>query len=442
MLERIKKTVNIVMQEAKESKSTSVKCNHCRLMLPLEDYPNRKRGTGKTVNCIKCTEKHTKMLRERQSRSAEEIKEYQLEYYPNGLYKCFTCNKEKPFVAFPTHKANNFGIDASCKECAAEKAKKRKSLPKGTEPTKCVKCEQVKPGSDFNKTVRFASGIDSHCSTCRALHRRASRDNVKAERNKIKSGGCTQCGFDNVLAMQFAHYKRGTKHRSPNGNAITPSILTTKLLKKELEFMRVLCANCHRLETFNEQKSNYSQKQNAISMRKTMIAYRQIIINEKIKRGHCLHCEKKVREDICCVFDFDHRNPNEKITNVSAMQSYSYTFKQIEDEMKKCDLLCANCHQIKSQIVIQKLGPATIQPPSISPSTTIQPPSIAIQPPSISPSTTIQPPSISSSIAIQLPSISPSIAIQPPSIAIQPPSISPSIAIQPPSDDRTSKIST
>ena len=341
------------MQETKESK----RCKACHLMLPLEDYPNRKRGTGKTVTCIKCTEKHTKMLRERQNRTDEEIKEYQLEYYPNGLYKCFTCKKEKPFVAFPTHKANNFGIDASCKECAADKIKKRKIVIKETDLIKCVKCEQVKPGAEFRNNPSHVR-IDSHCRTCHAQKKKAYRANLKAERDRLKSDGCAQCGFENVLALQFAHYKRETKHRSRNGKLITPSILGPKLLKKELPLMRVLCANCHRLETFNEYKSNPSQKPSAVQMRKATKVFKQIAIDEKLKRGKCLQCEKKVREDICCMFDFDHRNPKEKVSDISQMLSYGYTFEQIQDEMEKCDLLCANCHQIKTQIIVQKLDPA------------------------------------------------------------------------------------
>ena len=356
MLACIKKIVNIVMQEAKESKSTSVKCNHCRLMLPLEEYPNRKKGTGKTLTCTKCVEETVKKGKERQLRTAEEIKKYQLERYPNGLYKCLVCQKEKPFVAFYSLKSNKLGIiGSSCKECTADKLKKKKILVNETDLIKCITCEQVKPAAEFrNNPAR----IDSRCRACHAQKRKAYRANLKAERYRLKSEGCAQCGFENVLAMQFAHYKRETKHRSRNGKLITPSILCPRLLKKELPFMRVLCANCHRLETCNEYQSNYSQKPNAIQMRKGTKAFKQIVINEKLKRGKCLQCEKKVREDICCMFDFDHRNPKEKLSDISAMQSYGYTFKEIQDEMEKCDLLCANCHQIKTQIIVQKLDPA------------------------------------------------------------------------------------
>ena len=42
------------------------------------------------------------------------------------------------------------------------------------------------------------------------------------------------------------------------------------------------------------------------------------------------------------VFDFDHRDPNEKAFTLS--QFYGGYPRQLE-ESKKCDLVCANCHR-------------------------------------------------------------------------------------------------
>jgi hypothetical protein len=68
----------------------------------------------------------------------------------------------------------------------------------------------------------------------------------------------------------------------------------------------------------------------------------QIIKEEKLKRG----CE-------CCGYnfhhsalDFDHIDPKQKIRDIAKMHTTS--FKLLYAEMAKCQVLCANCHRIKT----------------------------------------------------------------------------------------------
>jgi hypothetical protein len=44
--------------------------------------------------------------------------------------------------------------------------------------------------------------------------------------------------------------------------------------------------------------------------------------------------------------DFHHRNPEEKLYEVSVMPFRSISKKKILEEMDKCDVYCANCHRI------------------------------------------------------------------------------------------------
>ncbi len=68
---------------------------------------------------------------------------------------------------------------------------------------------------------------------------------------------------------------------------------------------------------------------------------RKIINRYKAIRG-CLHCG--IRDSRC--LQFDHRNPAEKSFNISS--SACKTLKALSIEIKKCDVLCANCHAIKT----------------------------------------------------------------------------------------------
>ena len=49
------------------------------------------------------------------------------------------------------------------------------------------------------------------------------------------------------------------------------------------------------------------------------------------------------------VMDFDHRNKKTKLTTISRMINFhSYSKEKIIKEIKKCDLVCANCHRIRT----------------------------------------------------------------------------------------------
>jgi hypothetical protein len=45
--------------------------------------------------------------------------------------------------------------------------------------------------------------------------------------------------------------------------------------------------------------------------------------------------------------DFDHRDPAAKRANVSAMLA-GYSFESVVAEVLKCEVVCANCHRVRS----------------------------------------------------------------------------------------------
>lgn len=53
---------------------------------------------------------------------------------------------------------------------------------------------------------------------------------------------------------------------------------------------------------------------------------------------------KKCGEDRFYLFDFHHRNPEEKEGDLSDF-SKGYDLNKFFEELEKCDLLCANCHR-------------------------------------------------------------------------------------------------
>lgn len=61
------------------------------------------------------------------------------------------------------------------------------------------------------------------------------------------------------------------------------------------------------------------------------------------KSAPCMDCGNRFPSE--CM-DFDHRDSNEKSLNVGQMIGYS--IENIQTEIDKCDLVCANCHRIRT----------------------------------------------------------------------------------------------
>jgi predicted HNH restriction endonuclease len=60
------------------------------------------------------------------------------------------------------------------------------------------------------------------------------------------------------------------------------------------------------------------------------------------KGGACVMCGIKFDGTNAVIFDFHHKDPKEKKGDIAHMQNR----KNIQAELDKCDLLCANCHRL------------------------------------------------------------------------------------------------
>lgn len=55
-----------------------------------------------------------------------------------------------------------------------------------------------------------------------------------------------------------------------------------------------------------------------------------------------LRCNRCGENHIACL-DFHHKNPKEKEANISSVYRY-WSKRRVLDEIKKCEILCKNCH--------------------------------------------------------------------------------------------------
>jgi hypothetical protein len=65
-----------------------------------------------------------------------------------------------------------------------------------------------------------------------------------------------------------------------------------------------------------------------------------------LKKNPCHDC-KQTFDPIC--MDFDHLPEFEKVANVSELINRGASLIRLQKEIDKCDLVCANCHRIRSR---------------------------------------------------------------------------------------------
>lgn len=98
------------------------------------------------------------------------------------------------------------------------------------------------------------------------------------------------------------------------------------------------CSNKLGIANYHKHKDRYYKVAKARDLKlKQLIA--------KLKDKPCTDCHKKYPP---YVMDFDHLNKKTKIACVSYLKRHRVAFEKIIKEVKKCELVCSNCHRIRT----------------------------------------------------------------------------------------------
>ena len=67
--------------------------------------------------------------------------------------------------------------------------------------------------------------------------------------------------------------------------------------------------------------------------------------HRQLKSEPCTDCGGKFH---WCAMDFDHLGDEDKVLNVNIMVSRGFARDRILAEIAKCELVCANCHRVRT----------------------------------------------------------------------------------------------
>lgn len=160
--------------------------------------------------------------------------------------------------------------------------------------------------------------VKSYKSKNRQTHRNELREFV----NEIKSKSKCDCGESSVCCLEFHHINQ----KNDNVGTLINDGVQLDVLKKEISMCKIVCSNCHRKIHFNKKPTS--------RMLKFKLAYETKIKNK------CHFC----KEGHYSCLDFHHLR--DKIDTIGYMtKQKKYTMNDLIKEIKKCIVICTNCHR-------------------------------------------------------------------------------------------------
>ena len=162
---------------------------------------------------------------------------------------------------------------------------------------KCPRCNKVKPTNLFSKDNMRKGGLQRCCKLCNSdYHKQHFKNPDVKEQHRLYN-------------LEYI------KNNKENRNAYLRKYRKIDEVRKRIQ----------------------DKKKDKCRKRKVSI------INSL--GGRCCKCGIKYNGKNSCIFQLHHRNPKEKETTIAHAVN-CYSDKRLELEVKKCDLLCANCHFI------------------------------------------------------------------------------------------------
>lgn len=250
-------------------------------------------------------------------------------------------------------------------------------------PIWCPGCEAMRVAADFGIERRRFSGLKTRCRDCEAAARqtpegreRTRRHNEKRyanpeyratalaaarERRKLKgkedlrksrarlqtivdewkSEGCVDCGYADVRAIDPDHLDGNLK--SGHVSRMVQMCASERRIRAELAKCVPRCVRCHRRVTQGQRPNRHRSAPQVPPSWQRILDTQDRNDSIKLARG-CTDCGWS---GWARGLDWDHVR-GRKVTTIANMIGRGHTWSAIESEMTKCEVVCANCHRIRT----------------------------------------------------------------------------------------------
>lgn len=218
----------------------------------------------------------------------------------------------------------------------------------GTLRSDCKDCFKKRIKENYikkNKEIRASKKLYYQQNFDNINFKRLKIRNDKLEIiNQFKKDACCDCGkiFPNCV-MDFDH--REPQNKKAGISKILNSRYSVTVLLAELQKCDLVCACCHRNRTYKiwqESKRNRKRDYPIHELKQ------EFIDSQKVNKP-CADCQGLFN---AWQMDFDHL-ANKKFS-LGKVKRVSCSIETIYQEMQKCELVCANCHRVRTQIKLGK----------------------------------------------------------------------------------------
>ncbi len=211
---------------------------------------------------------------------------------------------------------------------------------------RCSHCHTEKEPSAFCNDARTKDGLSSWCLQCHRQYNKARRVKNSAEIRRV----CEGQELDPTQTKNCSKCQETKPHDQFNKKFTINGVRPTSR-----------CRQCNMKTSAEHTKNNYSKKMQDNKDR----YWRQRAWMDSLKDKPCMDCGKSYPPE--CM-DFDHRDPTIKVERLSELSRKLASPVVILAEVAKCDLICANCHRIRtkkqlraldnkwSNLAVQKVG--------------------------------------------------------------------------------------
>ena len=346
-----KKNELIEIHEKQEDPNFGVCCSECHSdeisKFPREKVPismfSLGAKKGKSLECSDCREHHNELQKEARQKRKDVAKE-------NDQFFCTHCNN----IFDLNHRANNLD---------------------GRPSSVCIECKEKMTG--YNKknyaifrnilrTIKLEKIYESECSCqkCKSIFLEPEiGTNYQVELPTYEKDGKRYVDykgetylttdflkkFEDILELRTIDLDHLNEKEQRERGIIGPNdpyikkrgkvsaMVDEESAREEAKITQNLCCKCHVIVTISREKGEgtythlYLEKENYVN---------------SLRSKGCEIC-KFFDETILRYFEFDHKNPEEKLAIISDMiRKKEYSVEQLIEECKKCRVLCRACHRI------------------------------------------------------------------------------------------------
>ncbi|WP_049979681.1 homing endonuclease associated repeat-containing protein [Halolamina rubra] len=153
---------------------------------------------------------------------------------------------------------------------------------------------------------------------------------------------CARCNESHPACLVFHHLDADEKSKSVSQLVVDG--VSRERLCEEIEKCEVLCANCHREEHSEDTAltpEEYSRSTSDTEIAPTSRAERRAWVDRYKRERGCRRCG----HGVAAALVLHHVDGTTKEAAVSRLVSDGASIERVRTEVKKCTVLCANCHR-------------------------------------------------------------------------------------------------